>query len=138
MGAWRWRTPCGPPHESELAAIPYLYEVLRKLGTFAFVVSHLFSAGRQDSSAVAELIRLITRLEELHTEVQGIISSPRLATTLLLDVSWQWSLYLKMCMAMSESESLNALGCQVPFLLKPILYELEGGRYVGPIPPTVF
>ena len=62
-----------------LAAIPSAEEALRDLGTFAFVASHLFSAGGRHSSAVAELLRLIERLEELHTKVQGMISSPHLA-----------------------------------------------------------
>ena len=51
-----------------LAAIPSAEEALRDLGTFAFIASHLFSTGRQHSSAVAELLRLIERLEELHTK----------------------------------------------------------------------
>ena len=80
-----------------LAAIPSAEEAFRDLGTFAFVASHLFSAGGQHSSAIAELLRLIERLEELHTEVQGMISSPHLATTLLFDVSRRWSLYLNWC-----------------------------------------
>ena len=54
-----------------LAAIPSAEEALRNLGTFAFVASHLFSTGGRHSSAVAELLRLIERLEELHTEVRG-------------------------------------------------------------------
>ena len=37
-------------------------------------------------SAVSELLLLIDRLEELHIEVQRMISSPHLATTLLFDV----------------------------------------------------
>ena len=69
-----------------LAVILSADKALRNLGTFAFVASHLFSVGRCHSSAFAELIRLIERLEELHTEVQGMISSPRLATTLIYDV----------------------------------------------------
>ena len=77
-----------------LAVIPSADEALRDLGTFAFVASHLFSAGGRHSSAVAELFRLVERPEELHTEVQGMISSPHLATTLLFDVLWQWSQYL--------------------------------------------
>ena len=75
-----------------LAAIPSAEEALCDLGTFAFVASHLFSAGGRNSTAVAELLRLIERLEELHTEVQGMISPPHLSTTLLFDVSRQWIL----------------------------------------------
>ena len=52
-----------------LAAILSADEALRDLGTFAFVASHLFSTGGWHLSAVAELLQLITRLEELHTEV---------------------------------------------------------------------
>ena len=61
-----------------LAVIPSADKALRNLGTFAFVNSHLFSAGGCHLSAVAEILRLIERLEELHTEVQGMVSSPRL------------------------------------------------------------
>ena len=45
-------------------------------------------------------------------------------------------MYLNRCVAVSASESLDALGCQVPFSLKPILADLQGGQYVGPILPT--
>ena len=51
-------------------------KALRDLGTFAFVASHLFSAGGLHSSAVVELLCLIERLEELHAKVQGSISFP--------------------------------------------------------------
>ena len=119
-----------------LAVIPSTDEALRDLGTFAFVTLHLFSAGERHSSAVDELLRLIERLEELHTEVQGMISSPHLATTLLYDVSWRWSKYLNRCVAASASEVEEAPGDSVPFSLKPILVELEGGRYIGPILPA--
>ena len=66
-----------------LAVIPSTDESLRKLVTFAFVPSHLFSVGGRHFSAFVKLLRLIERLEELHTEVQGLISSLHLATTLL-------------------------------------------------------
>ena len=110
-------------------------EALRDLGTFAFTALHLFSACGRHSSAVAELLRLIERLEELHTEVQEMTSSPHLVMTLLSNMLRWWALYLNRCVAALASESLDALGCQVPFLLKPILVELEGGQYAGPIPP---
>ena len=70
--------------------MPSTEKVLRDLGTFAFIASHLFSAGGCHSSAVVYLLHLIDRLEELHTEVQGIISSSHLATILLCGVSWPW------------------------------------------------
>ena len=87
-----------------LAVIPSVDEAFHDLGTLTFVASHLFSAGGRHSSAVADLLRLIERLEELHTEVQGMISSPHLSTTLLFDVSRQWSQYLYRCVAASASE----------------------------------
>ena len=34
------------------------------------------------------------------------------------------------------SEYLDALGCNIPFSLKPIMFELEGGRYIVPILPA--
>ena len=66
-------------------------EALRELRTFAIVALHLFSAGGRPLSAVAKILRLIERLEDLYTEVQGMISSPHLSTTLLYDVSQRWS-----------------------------------------------
>ena len=110
-----------------LAAIPSVEEALCELGTFAFVVLHLLSAGRRHPSAIAEIIFLIEILEELHIKVQGMISSLHLTTTLLFGASRRWSLYLDMCVAVSALESLDAPGCCVPFSLEPILAELEGG-----------
>ena len=56
-----------------------------------------------------------------------MISSPHLAMPLLFDMLRRWSLYLNRCVAASALESLDAPGCQVPFLLKPIMADLEGG-----------
>ena len=64
-----------------------------------------------------------------------MISPPHLATTLLFNVSRQWSLYLNRCVDASALESLDSPGCQVPFSLDPILAELEGGQYVRLILP---
>ena len=80
-----------------LTVIPTAEEALCNLVMFAFVVLHLFSAGRRYLSAVSDLLCLIERLEELHTKLQGMISSPNLATKLPFDVSWRWSLYLNRC-----------------------------------------
>ena len=80
-----------------------------------------------------ELLQYLNETEELHTEVQGMISSPHLATTLLFDVLRWWSLHLNRCVAASASESLYAPGFHVPFSHEPNLAYLEGGRYVGPI-----
>ena len=68
-------------------------------------------------SAVAELLRLIERLEEIHIEVQGVISSPYIATTLLYDVLRRWSQYLNRCVAALDSEVEEAPGASVPFSL---------------------
>ena len=87
-------------------------------------------------SAVAKLLRHIEMLEELHTEVQGVISSPHLATTLLFDVSRRWIQYLNRCVAASASEVEDAPGASFIFSLEPILVNLEGGRYTSPIPPA--
>ena len=59
--------------------------------------------------------------------MQGMISYPHLATALLFDVSQRWNLYLNRCVAALALEYLDAPGCQVPFLLDPILADLEGG-----------
>ena len=69
-----------------IGVIPSVDEALHDLVTVAFVATHLFSKGGRHAPAVAELLHLIDRLEELHTEVQGMISSPHLATTLLSNV----------------------------------------------------
>ena len=87
-------------------------------------------------SAVAEIIRLIERLKELHPEVQGIISSPHLATTLLFDLLRRLSHYLNRCVAELASEVEEAPGASIPFSLEPIMVELEGGRYIVPILPA--
>ena len=118
-----------------LACIPSTDEALCDFGTFVFVKSHFFSTVGRHPSAVAELLRLIERLEELHTEVQGMTTFPHLATTLLYDVSRLWSLYLNRCVKLLSSEKVGATGATVPFSLKPILLELESGRYVGPLLP---
>ena len=86
-------------------------------------------------SAVAELLRLIERLEDLHTEVQGRISFPHLATALLFDVLQRWSWYLNRYVAALASEVEEAMGASVHFSLKPILVELEGGSNIDQIPP---
>ena len=93
-----------------LATIPLAEEALRDLGTFSLVSLHLFSAGGWHLYAVPELLRIIERLEELHTEVQGVISSPHLATTLLFNLSRRWSLYLNRCVDVSALESLDTPG----------------------------
>ena len=58
---------------SRLTVILSADKVLYDLGAFVFVALHLFFAGRHHSSAVAELLFLVQRLEELHTEVLGMI-----------------------------------------------------------------
>ena len=56
-----------------LEATPSAEEAIIYLGRFVFVALHLFSAGGHHLSAVADLLNLIVRLEELHNEVQGMI-----------------------------------------------------------------
>ena len=52
-----------------LAVISSMDKALRNLGTFAVVALHLFSVGGRHSSAITELLRLIDRMEDLHTKV---------------------------------------------------------------------
>ena len=118
-----------------LTIIPSVDKALHDLGTSTFIALHLFSVDRIHLSAVAEFLCLIERLEELHTKVQGIISSPYLATTLMYNVSRRWIQYLNRYMDASALEVVEAPGDSVPFSLKPILVDLEGGRYVVPILP---
>ena len=119
-----------------LAVIMSADKTLRDLVTFDFVASHLFSSGLRHSSAVAKLLRLIDKSDELHTKVQGMISPPHLAKTLLYDVLRRWSQYLNRCMAASVSEVVEAPGARVPLSIEPILVDLEGGLYIGPILPV--
>ena len=97
-----------------LDAILSADKVLWYLGTFGFITLHLLSAGGRHSSDVVELLLLIERLKELHTKVQGMISSPHLSMKLLSNVLRQWSLYLNRYMAVSASESLEAPGGASP------------------------
>ena len=110
-----------------LAVIRSADKALHYLGTFAFVVLRLFFTGRRHFSAVVELLRLVERLEEIHTEVQGVISSPELSISLLYDVSRRWIQYFNRCMAASSSEVVEAPSSRVSFSLKPILVKLYGG-----------
>ena len=50
-----------------LAVIPSADKALRNLGMFAFFASHFFSARGRHISAVADVLRLIDTLEDLHT-----------------------------------------------------------------------
>ena len=59
--------------------------------------------------------------------MQGVISFPHLATTLLYDVSQRWSQYFNRCEEASASEVVENPGVDIPFSLEPILDELEGG-----------
>ena len=111
-------------------------EALCNLGTFAFVASHIFYEGRRHSSVVAKLLCIIESLEDIHTEVQGMILSLHQTTTLIYDVSWRWSQYLNMCLAASASKVVEAPGGSIPLFLKPILVDLEGVSYIGPILPV--
>ena len=52
-----------------LAVIPSMDKALRNLGIFAVVALHLFSSGGRYSSAITDLLRLIDRMEDLHTKV---------------------------------------------------------------------
>ena len=56
-----------------LAAILFAGEVLRDLGTFSFVASHLFYVINRHLSAVTELLRLIESLEDIQNNMQGMI-----------------------------------------------------------------
>ena len=85
---------------------------------FAFFVLHLFSAGGRHLSSVSKLIHLIERLEKLHTEAQGFISSPNHDMTILFDVSRRWIQYLNRCVALSDSKVEEVPGASVPFSLK--------------------
>ena len=77
---------------ARLANIPSTDKALRDLGTFAFIVFYLLSAGWIHVAIVAELLCLIDILEKIRTKVQGMITSNRLTPALLYDISWRCSL----------------------------------------------
>ena len=72
-------------------------------------------------------------MEKLHTKVQEMTKPPQFATTLLFNVSHRQSHELNMGMEASSSKDLVYTWSMVPFYLEPILLELKGGRYLGPI-----
>ena len=106
------------------------------MDTFAFVALHLFSAERGHVAAFTDILHLIVRPEDIHTKVHGMMTSSCLATTLIYDVSRQWSLHINRCISASFSNYLGATGSVVTFLIDPILVDLEGGRYMGTILPA--
>ena len=97
-----------------LDIIPSMDKALSNLVTFAFVALHLFSVIRRHLPAVSKLFRRIDSLEEIHPEVQGMILPPHLTTTLIFDVSRQWSHYLNMCVTASYLEVVEAPGAAPP------------------------
>ena len=56
-----------------LAVIPSADKALRNLRIFAFIEPHPFYPGGRHSSAIANILCIIERLEELHTKMQRII-----------------------------------------------------------------
>ena len=112
-----------------LTAIPFADEALCDLATFAFVASHLFSAGGGGGYAAVfkEIILLIERLEKLHTKVQEIITSLHLAMTLLFVMSRSWSLYLNQCVTTLSLEDVGAPRETVTFSVETVILYLEVG-----------
>ena len=98
-------------------------------------VAPLICRGRH-TEAVTEIVRIINRLEELHTEVQEMIKSSHLATTLIYNRPRKWITYLNRCVVASSLEDVEAPSETVPFSLEPILLEMESGRYVVPLLPA--
>ena len=68
--------------------------------------------------------------------MQGIITSPQLSTTLIYNVSRRWITYLNRCVATSSLEDVGVPRATVPFSLEPILLDMKGERYVGPLLPA--
>ena len=101
--------------------------------TFSSITFHLFSVGWRHATAVADILRLIKSLEELHTKVQGLITYPYLSTTTIYKVLRRWIMYLNRCVDEYMSEALGAPEDTATFNLEPILLDLEGGSYVGTI-----
>ena len=65
--------------------------------------------------------------------MQGIISSPHLATIIIYNMLQRWSQYFNSCMAASASDVVEVPGSRVPFSIKPIMVELGGGCYIRQI-----
>ena len=76
-----------------LESIPSTDEALRDLGTFSFVELHLISAGRFCAAVITYIIRLIEILEDLHSKVQGVITSPNFLRKILYDLCRLFSMY---------------------------------------------
>ena len=112
-----------------LDVIPSADKALWYLDMFDFVALHLASSGRRHSSTLMELLGFIKRLWEIHTKVQGVVSSPHLSMTLLYGVPWWWSLYLNRCASTFVSEALEDQKGQNPFFIDPILVEIEEWRF---------
>ena len=68
-----------------------------------------------------EILYLVEILEEIHSEVQGMITSPYLSTTLLYKVSRWWSTYLDRFVVELSSEDVVSHRSTVPLFLEPIL-----------------
>ena len=95
----------------------------------------IYGVSRRWSQYLNRCVSELSEAEDIHTEVQGVISSPHLATTLLYGMMQWWRHYLNRCVAVFSSEVVEAPRARVPFFLKPITVDMEGGCYVGPILP---
>ena len=60
-------------------------------------------------AAITELLHIIEILDEIHTEVQGMIKPHHLSTTLICDVLRYWYLYLNRCVTMLSLEDVGSL-----------------------------
>ena len=76
-------------------------EALLNLDIFYFIVLHLLSVGGIHAVSVMDLLHIIERLEDIQTEVQGMITLPNLTMVLLYDISRGWSTYLNICVTSS-------------------------------------
>ena len=76
--------------------IPATEDTLLNLVTFDLVTLRLFVAVAVYYAALMDLLYLIDSLDEFHTEVQGVITSPLISTTLLFNTSHNFD-HLKTC-----------------------------------------
>ena len=89
---------------------------------FTFLESYLFSAeGGENTAAVSALLCLIERMEQLYTNVQGMIAYPHVTMTMFYDVSMRWSMFLNKCVVTSSSEDVGVHRVTVPLSLESIL-----------------
>ena len=82
---------------------------------------------------VTEILDLIYNMEDIHTEEQGMITTPNFTMPLLFGVSERWFQCINQRMVEYSSKDLIYPEVAVPSYLDRHLQDLDGGQYVGQI-----